>query len=73
MKKLNSILIIDKVQNKAEFGLYNNRSLSYLSLRLNLYIPFIYYDNFNYRKGNYLVFINNKKLIELKKIHEKSK
>ncbi len=68
MQKLNSILLLDRTGKKCEFGIYDKRPLSYLSSKLNLYIPFFYYDNFNYRKGLYYVLIDLDKVLNLIKV-----
>lgn len=68
MKRLNSILLVDKVNNKCEFGIYNKGLLLYIASIMTLYIPFKYYDNFNYRKGFYYVLIDSNKVLSLQKI-----
>lgn len=69
MQKLNGIVIVDRVGKSCCFGLYNKRPLSYLSSIMNLYVPFLYYDNFNYKKGiTFFVLINLDKTINLIKI-----
>lgn len=68
MQKLNSILLLDRTGKKCEFGIYNERPLLYLSSKVNLYIPFFYYDDFNYRKGLYYVLIDLDKVLNLVKV-----